>query len=321
MEKPIEKDKLPDYSLGEWKERITVKQDGKSGENYYFNYDEVTCGSLQIESEAIEDHSEIIEFRYRQQVYLDENTGKLWADGKMQDFHVLLKQNNKASFYTDVCTESGKIISKNGKGLDFSKEDFQEGEERKISLFLVHQKNKVKSKPFNISVFLDTDVPEVTENTVSDRINDCEALPEIIRFSRFYGKADAGKECFHIEDKNGCGVKKSQYHIMKKEGEFTGKEVKKYLDEELKKEKWDLLPQNGEIPIPEEEKNYLVFIRTEDYLGHGKIYVSDGIMTDWEEPQLQIAFAGTQEIAKTGIYGEDVDLEFVVQNQSCHSSN
>ena len=57
MEKPIEKDKLPDYSLGEWKERITVKQDGKSGENYYFNYDEVTCGSLQIESEAIEEHS------------------------------------------------------------------------------------------------------------------------------------------------------------------------------------------------------------------------------------------------------------------------
>ena len=46
-----------------------------------------------------------------------------------------------------------------------------------------------------------------------------------------------------------------------------------------------------------------------------KIYVSDGIMTDWEEPQLQIAFAGTQEIAKTGIYGEDVDLEFVVQDE------
>ena len=41
---------------------------------------------------------------YKRQVYLDENTGKLWADGKMQDFHVLLKQNNKASFYTDVCT-------------------------------------------------------------------------------------------------------------------------------------------------------------------------------------------------------------------------
>ena len=34
-----------------------------------------------------------------------------------------------------------------------------------------------------------------------------------------------------------------------------------------------------------------------------------------EEPQLQIAFAGTQEIAKTGIYGEDVDLEFVVQDE------
>lgn len=316
VEKPIEKEKLPDYSLGEWKERITVKQDGKSEENYYFNYDEVTCGNLQIEPEAIEEHSEYIEFETdRQQVYLDENTGKLWADGKMQNFHVLLKQNNKASFYTDVCTESGEIISKNGKGLDFSKEDFQEGEERKLSLFLVHQKNKVKSKLFEISVFLDTDVPEVTENTVSDRINDCETLPEIIRFSRFYGKADAGKECFHIEDKNGCGVKKSQYHIMKKEGEFTGKEVEEYLNEELKKEKWDLLPQNGEIPIPEEEKNYLVFIRTEDYLGHEKIYVSDGIMTDWEEPQLQIAFAGTQEAAKTGIYGEDVDLEFVVQDE------
>ena len=99
VEKPIEKEKLPDYSLGEWKERITVKQDGKSGENYYFNYDEVTCGSLQIEPEAIEEHSEYIEFETdRQQVYLDENTGKLWADGKMQDFHVLLKQNNKASF-------------------------------------------------------------------------------------------------------------------------------------------------------------------------------------------------------------------------------
>ena len=38
-------------------------------------------------------------------------------------------------------------------------------------------------------------------------------------------------------------------------------------------------------------------------------------MTDWEEPQLQIAFAGTQEAAKTGIYGEDVDLEFVVQDE------
>ena len=76
-----------------------------------------------------------------------------------------------------------------------------------------------------------------------------------------------------------------------------------------------MLPQNGEIPIPEEEKNYFVFIRTEDYLGHEKIYVSDGIMTDWEEPQLQIAFAGTQEAAKTGIYGEDVDLEFVVQDE------
>lgn len=316
VEKPIEKDKLPDYSLGEWKERITVKQDGESGENYYFNYNEVTCGSLKIEPEVIDEYSEYIEFETdREQVYLDENTGKLWADGNMQDFRVLLKQGGKANFYTDVCTESGDIISQNGKGVDFSKEDFQEGEERKISLYLVHQKNKVKSKPFEISVFLDTDVPEVIKNTVSDRINDCEALPETIRFSRFYGKKESGKEYFYIEDKNGCGMKKSLYHIMEKEGDFTGREVEEYLNKELKKDKWDLLPQNGEIQIPEEEKNYLVFIKTEDYLGHEKIYVSDGIMTDWEEPQLQIAFARTQETAKTGIYGEDVDLELSVQDE------
>lgn len=69
----------------------------------------------------------------------------------------------------------------------------------------------------------------MTENTVSDRINDCEALPEIIRFSRFYGKADAGKEYFHIEDKNGCGVKKSQYHIMKKKGNLQEKWLRSIL--------------------------------------------------------------------------------------------
>ena len=38
-------------------------------------------------------------------------------------------------------------------------------------------------------------------------------------------------------------------------------------------------------------------------------------MTDWKNRKLQIAFAGTQEAAKTGIYGEDVDLEFVVQDE------
>ena len=71
---------------------------------------------------------------------------------------------------------SGEIVSQNGKGLDFLKEGFEEGEERKISLFLIHRKNKVKSEPFEISVFLDGSAPNVTENTVSDRINVCRCV-------------------------------------------------------------------------------------------------------------------------------------------------
>lgn len=316
LEKPIEDKNLPDYSLGEWADRITVKQDGESGGNYYFNYDEVLCGSLKIEPERIEEYSEYIEFETdREQVYLDGDTGKLWIDGGMQDFYVLLRACEKAKFYTDVCTESGEIISENGKGVDFSKEDFREGEERKLSLFLIHQKNKVKSEPFEISVFLDGGAPEVTENTISDRINDCEILPDTIRFGRFYGKEETGQENFCIEDQSGCGVKKSWYHIMESQGYFTKEIVEHYLKKEGRKVRWNLLPQNGEIQIPVEEKNYLILIKTEDYLGHEKVYASDGIMTDWEEPQLQLQFGKTQPVSKTGIYGEDVDLELFVKDR------
>ncbi|MDO4469494.1 MAG: hypothetical protein Q4C84_06580 [Bacillota bacterium] len=315
LEKPIGDENLPDYPLGEWTDRITVKQDGEPGKNYYFNYQEVACGSLKICPESIEDYSGYIEFETdRKQVYLDKGTGKLWVDGEMQDFHVLLKENKKTSFYTDVCTESGEIISQNGKGLDFSKEDFEEGEERKLSLFLIHRKNKVKSEPFEISVFLDGSAPEVTENTVSDRINVCEALPDTIRFSKFYGKEETGQENFCIEDESGCGVKKSWYHIMESQRDFTKELVEEYVKQELKKAEWDLLSQNGEIQFPVTEKNYLVFIKTEDYLGHEKIYVSDAIMADWEKPQLEIQFGKNQPISKTGIYGEDVDLELFVKD-------
>ena len=315
-EKPMETDKLPDYPLGEWEDRITVKHDGKPGRNYYFNYKEIACGTLKIEPERIQDYSKYIEFETdRKQVYFDEDTGKLWADGKMKDFHVLLKENEKAGFYTDVCTEEGEIISQNGRGMDFIKEDFKEGEERKISLYLIHRKNKVKSGSFEISVFLDTGAPNVTENSISDRINDCEMLPDTIRFSRFYGQDELGKEKFHIEDKKGCGVKKSWYHVMEKEGNFTREDIQEYLNGKIKKDRWDLLQQDGEIQISVEEKNYLVFIKTEDYLGHEKIYVSDGIMTDWEAPQLQIEFGEMQQISKSGVYGEDVDLEVSAKDE------
>lgn len=315
-EKTIEADQMPDYPPGEWKDRITVNHDGESGKNYYFNYNEVVCGTLKIEPEIIEDYSRYIEFETnRKQVYFDKDTGKLWADGKMQNFRVLLKENGKAGLYTDVCMETGEIISKDGKGLDFSKEDFKEGEEQKISLYLVHKENKVKSEPFIISVFLDTCGPEVVENTISDGMNDCEALWDTIRFHKFYGKGELGKESFHIEDRNGCGVKKSWYHIMESEGDFTRKVVQNYLDNELKREKWNLLPQSGEIEFSTEEKNYLVFIKVADYLGHEKIYVSDGIMIDWVEPLLQIKFGEMQQISETGIYGEDVELEFHVKDE------
>ena len=316
LEKSIETDKLPDYPLGEWEDRITVKRDGKPGRNYYFNYEEIVCGTLKIEPEKIQDYCKYIEFETdRKQVYFDEDTGKLWADGKMKDFHVLLKENEKAGFYTDVCTEEGEIISQNGRGMDFTKKDFKEGEEIKISLYFIHRKNKVKSGSFEISVFLDTGAPNATENSISDRINDCEMLPDTIRFSRFYGQDELRKEKFHIEDKNGCGVKKSWYHVMEKEGDFTREDVQEYLNEELKKDRWDLLQKDGEIQISVEEKNYLIFIKTEDYLGHEKIYVSDGIMTDWEAPQLQIGFGEMQQISKSGVYGEDVDLEVFAKDE------
>lgn len=160
-EKEVERNQMPDYSIGEWKDRITVKHDGETGKNYEFNYQEIARGNLTIEPESIEDFSQYIEFETdKKQIFFDQDTGKLWVDGKMKDFHIRLKENEKTKFYTGVCMETGEIISKNENELDFTKKEFPEGEEQKIKLFLVNEENKVKSEVFEISVFLDSSVPK-----------------------------------------------------------------------------------------------------------------------------------------------------------------
>lgn len=315
-EKPIEEDWMPDYPKGEWKDRITINQDGEAGKNYYFNDKEIVCGTLKIEPEIIEDYSQYIDFETdRKQVYFDKDTGKLWADGKTQDFCVQLKESEKGGFYTDVCMDTGEIISRKGKGLDFSKENFKEGEEQKICLYLVHEENQMKSEPFTISLFFDTCAPEVTGNTISDRMNDYETLSDIITIGKYYGQEKMGRENFYLEDKNGCGIKESWYHVIESEEDFTKEMIQNYLYNELQEKQWNLLPQDGVIEFSLEQEKYLVLIKVEDYLGHEKIYVSNKISIDREKPHVQIKFGKKQQISKTGIYGEDVKLEFFAKDE------
>lgn len=325
-EKEIEKDRMPDYPPGKWNERITVNHDGDSGTNYYFNYDEVSCGNLVIEKEEIKESSQYIDFETdREQIYISEKSHKVWVDGQIKNFRVLLKKNHQSGFYTDVCTEEGKIISQNGEGLDFSKKNFKEGEEQKLSLYLYHRKNRVKSQTFEISIFMDSCAPEVANNTVGDKMHGYDALPDTMKFSKFYGVDMLKVEEFRAEDKNGSGVRKWFYHIMRKEGEFAGEEIRKYIDTELKKGKWELLSEKaegednagpeGRIELPKEEKNYIILIKIQDNLGHTEIYVSDGIMIDGKIPEVKINLGENQKLSETGIYGDDITLDICVEDE------
>ncbi len=316
-EKEIEKENMPDYPLGEWEDRITVNRNGDAGANYYFNYEGVSCGNLVIREEEIKESSQYVDFETNKtQVYISENPHKLWVDGEIEEFRVLLKENIRAGFYTDVCTETGEIISQNGEGLDFSRENFQEGEERKLSVYLYNRNNKAKSQTFEISVFIDCCAPQIVKNTVSDNMYDYEKMPEKIIFHKFYSQ-DRVKEEFQLEDKEGSGVKRWFYHVMGKKGKFTKEEIRKYITEEIKAEDWKKgdAELNGCIELPKAEKNYIIFIKAEDNLGHTKIYVSDGIMTDRHRPEIEIKVDDRQKIPKTGIYGEDIELNISVQDR------
>lgn len=324
----------PDQRPGTYPERITIhplteegEPNGTPGNNYRFclETEEIRKGTLTICRETIEDYTEYLDFEQPEgNFYMDPETGKLWTDGSGKEFYISICRSGQGESYDQVrLADTGEIISdpSSGKGLDLQGEDFFDEGSAALEIFLYNSVNKAASFPFTVTLYKDSEGPWAVFPEMSSGPWDLEKLSSELTFENFYGQDFDAAVKAEVKDE-GSGVKKWAYYIMegKSEEDFTGEKIRNSADKDLKWEDGSLETKEGtsggNLHLPGKEGGYVILIKAEDHLGNESIWVSQGLILDWKDPEIKISLAEDQQEASNGIYGEDVSLEISVQDRN-----
>ncbi len=331
----IPNENKPDYGLGTQTEKLTVYStignppaaNGNPGNNYYFDFTDVEMGNINIVEEQISEaylnfHEE------KENVYIskeDANKGNVWVNSSTTNYKIDVISNNQLydEVYLadrDMDSNNDVKISENGTGIDFSKVD-EDGTVKTYDIYLKNSKNNAVSQKLNITLYVDTKMPEVTEDNVYNKMTAIKGIANAITFGKFYNKLADHKATATVSDFTGSGVSEWGFNIMKgsSDEDFTEEKITTYVDPQNTTCTWSPLYQKdevkdnatlkGEITLPDEENNYIILIKVKDNVGHQQVYASNGVIVDYQNPSAEINIVNP---SSTGVYKENVNLDIKV---------
>lgn len=340
VEVPITDD--PDYALGSYPDKLTVysktatdADNGDAGNNYYFDFDDISKGTLEVVKEEINESN----YRYYVDfpedggsVYLSKTDHNVWVNNKLTAFHMIPKSGT--NYYTDVYLANAQgepdysISSENGIDITNLPSAKMDGATATIKVCMYNTNNGSASTPFDVKLFLDKLDPIVSKTSISEETHGLKNFLNVITFGKFHKELKDIEETVSVTDGSGSGIQRWDYNIMtgKLDNDFSKEEIEAYTaatnDEciwnemAVRGDNEDNAKLEGTIKLPDEENNYVLLLKLKDNVGNEEIYASNGVIIDYQAPTVSIDLAreAGQFESTTGIYGEDVQLKIHVED-------
>ena len=293
----------PDFSEAINKTEKWQSDNTTSNPNYKFSEIESDHikGTLEIVREEINSTEFIkyIEFSNpNSESYYDSNSNKIWVRGTTEDdisdTEVTLSVNKteKGKFYDSVKIkdQEGIKVSQKGNKVIFYAESEAAAVEKKVEVIL-YKDNKECSEPFTIGINIDAKPPVASFKQDEKEVvqNELGSLIKKISFGYFSKVGVYYEVPVEIKDEGGCGGVTWQYAIVGLKGldEKDTKTLQEIVDG-LSDWESPIQEENYSIPIlDKQEDNYsVIFVRVKDRLNNSKIYASNGMVLENNEPDI-----------------------------------
>ena len=332
---------VPDYSNGDsdegkrYQDKLTVyqytetgEQNGNPGNNYEFDFTDVEKGTLTVTKEKIEDYMNYLNFDEASgNAYISPKTEAIWASAQNKSFQIYPQTIGQGVYYDQVVLDGvEQNLSEEGKGLDLTQEEFEDGDKKTVEVYLKNSGNNSTSEKFEVELSIDVLDAVVTNNSISNEIHGISEVVNMITFGKFHNALSTRQETAEVSDGSGSGVHSWSYNIMTGDSDdkFTGEAIESYIDPAKDTCTWTLISEkaadsdnaelSGIIPLPDQEDNYVVLLKIQDNVGHCKVYASNGVIVDYTAPKAYISLDEGQTVSSKGVYGDDVALNIHVQD-------
>ncbi len=311
------------YSVGEYAGYVHIKENSVIAENYKnftFVTDPGSYGKLTV-TEAQVDVDSYISFESDAEdgkIYKDGTT--IWTDGNGLNATVASAEDG------DVFAGAKVVVVDGDNVTDLS--DYTGTGTKAVAI--ADASGKVLTKTTDYKIIADTNVPTFDFGSVSENTNKSayESFTEFFngifndaneRISKKYDLTGLSSD----DGDEGSGVLYWKYTVYKTDADVKAENldidaVEEFLGEDAVwtygyqfdvSTKADVIDEIDNITVGDVEGNYLVIINISDRVGNQTTYTSEGIVLDYEAPEISIKYddgnAGTT-ISGSKIYNSDV---------------